>query len=51
MNSTIRLQDMYICTVITMKIDDFMEAIIPDYKGCMPNNTWKDIVDYNFSDD
>lgn len=50
-NSTMRLQDMYICTVISMKIDDFMEAIIPDYKGCMPNNTWKDIVDYNFSDD
>ena len=42
---------MYICTVISMKIDDFMEAIIPDYKGCMPINTWKDIVDYNFSDD
>lgn len=50
-NSTMRLQDMYICTVISMKIDAFMEAIIPDYKGCMPNNTWKDIVDYNFSDD
>lgn len=50
-NSTMCLQDMYICTVISIKIDEFMEAIIPDYKGCMPNNTWKDIVDYNFSDD
>lgn len=51
MNQRRRLMDLGICTIISMKIDDFMEAIIPDYKGCMPNNTWKDIVDYNFTDD
>ena len=34
-----------------MKLDDFMEARVPDYKGCMPKDTWKDIINYNFSDD
>jgi hypothetical protein len=50
-NQTKSLVDFGICTVISMKLDDFMEARVPDYKGCMPKDTWKDIINYNFSDD
>ena len=40
-----------ICTVISMKLDEFMEARVPDYKGCMPKDDWETIINYNFSDD
>ena len=38
-------------TVISMKLDEFMEARVPDYKGCMPKDDWEAIINYNFSDD
>ena len=32
-------------------LDEFMEARVPDYKGCMPKDDWEAIINYNFSDD
>ena len=51
MNQRRRLMDLGICTVISMKLDEFMEARVPDYKGCMPKDDWEAIINYNFSDD
>ena len=33
------------------KLDEFMEARVPDYKGCMPKDDWEAIINYNFSED
>lgn len=51
MNQRKRLMDFGICTVISIKLDEFMEARVPDYKGCMPKDNWEAIINYNFSDD
>lgn len=51
MNQHRRLMDLGICTVISMKLDEFMEARVSDYKGCMPKDDWEAIINYNFSDD
>lgn len=49
MNQTKKLKDLGICSVISMKLDEFMEARVPNYKGCMPNDDWETIINYNFS--
>ncbi|MBD5584369.1 MAG: hypothetical protein HDQ88_04755 [Clostridia bacterium] len=49
--STKKLSDFGICHVISQKIDDFMMERVKDYKGCMPSDNWKKIVEYNFNDD
>ena len=59
MNQCKRLMDFGICTVISIKLDqafiekldEFMEARVPDYKGCMPKDDWEAIINYNFSND
>lgn len=51
MNQRKRLIDFGICTVISIKLDEFMKAKVPDYKGCMPKDNWEAIINYNFSDD
>lgn len=51
MNQRKRLMDFGICTVISIKLDEFMEARVLDYKGCMPKDNWETIINYNFSDD
>lgn len=50
-NQTKKLKDLGICVTISMHIDEFMEARVPDYKGCMPNDDWETIVNYNFTYD
>lgn len=44
-----KLEELYICVPISLVIDEFIEARVPDYKGCMPDNTWDDIVKYNMN--
>lgn len=46
-----RLKDYGMCNTISIKIDEFMEARVPGYKGFTVNNTWNDIIEYNFNDD
>lgn len=51
MNQSKRLKDYGMCNTISIKIDEFMERRIPGYKGFTVNDTWSDIVKYNFNDD
>lgn len=51
LNQSKRLMDLSICMTISIKLDEYMEARVPDYKGCLPKDTYEDIVSYNFSDD
>lgn len=46
-----RIMDFGICNTISIKIDEFMEERISDYKGFLVHENWDTIVNYNFSDD